>query len=200
MRYKVTNLTANEQYKTLVDIGQQCFVKAVVDAPQNGVYVHMGLGFFAELSWSDAADIALKREELLARKVIQTQIAIDSVQADVDEVCVVAWSNWYPKPLLLYCNQFLYLIFLLDASYNRWRFGSTPILVIINYLYSLSMIDHRYFNFRIPCIYFICLFRLCRLISNLKNWPMLWSEDTVFSDNVSNSPAFVPTRQRSGPA
>lgn len=92
MQHKITNLTANEPYETLVDIGQQCFVQAVVNEPQNGVYVHMGLGFFAELSWSDAADIALKREELLARKVTQTQIAIDRVQADVDEVCMVALS------------------------------------------------------------------------------------------------------------
>ena len=200
MRYKVTNLNANEQYKTLVDIGQQCFVKAVVDAPQNGVYVHMGLGFFAELSWSDAADIALKREELLTRKVLQTQIAIDSIQADVDEVYVVAWSNWYQKHLLLYWNQFLKISFLLDASYTCWWFGSTSIVVIINYLYYLSKIDHREFNFRILCIYFICLFRLCRLISNLKNWPMLCSEDTAFRGNVSNPPASVSTRQWSGPA
>lgn len=102
---KITHLAANEQYKTLVDIGQQCYVQAVVNAPQAGVYVHIGLGFFVELSWSAVDHIAQKRDELLSRKAIQTQTAIESVQADLDEVCMGQYASPYSSFKCYFDNE-----------------------------------------------------------------------------------------------
>ena len=84
----VARLAPNEKYVSLVDIGQKCFVASVVEAPKSSVYVHVGLGFFAELPWSAAVAVSGERINVIQKKVSNTQDAIERVQADMAEVMV----------------------------------------------------------------------------------------------------------------
>ena len=84
----VARLAPNEKYESLVDIGQMCFVASVVEVPKSSVYVHVGLGFFAELPWSAAVAVSGERINVIQKKVSNTQDAIERVQADMAEVMV----------------------------------------------------------------------------------------------------------------
>lgn len=84
----VAQLAPNENYESLVDIGQKCFVASVVEAPKSSVYVHVGLGFFAELTWPAAVAVSGDRIKLIQKKVSNTQDALNRVQADMAEVIV----------------------------------------------------------------------------------------------------------------
>jgi prefoldin subunit 5 len=84
----VARLAPNEKYESLVDIGQNCFVASVVEAPKSSVYFYIGLGFFTELTWPAAVVLSGERTKLIQKKISNTQDAIDRVQADMAEVVV----------------------------------------------------------------------------------------------------------------
>lgn len=86
MSKDIDKLAPGQKYESLVDIGQGCFVQSEVAAPKDGVYVHVGLGFFVELTWPDATTLSGEREKILQKKVSEAQHAIDRVKSDMDEV------------------------------------------------------------------------------------------------------------------
>ena len=77
------------EYKSLVDVGQGCYVKTVVAAPKQSVYLNIGLGFFTELAWPHAMEVVKEREIILQKKIINVQAAIDQVQSDMREVSIL---------------------------------------------------------------------------------------------------------------
>lgn len=84
----VARLSPNQRYESLVDIGQKCFVTSIVETPQSSVYVHVGLGFFVELTWPAAVAVSDERVKLIQKKISNTQGAIDRVEADMAEVMI----------------------------------------------------------------------------------------------------------------
>ena len=77
------------EYKSLVDVGQGCYVKTVVAAPKQSVYLNIGLGFFSELAWPHAMEVVKERKSILEKKVLNVQAAIDQVQLDMKEVRII---------------------------------------------------------------------------------------------------------------
>jgi prefoldin subunit 5 len=84
---KVQKVTgAEDDYETLVDIGQGCYMQAVVPKGQDSVFVHIGLGFFTEISPVEIPDFTSKRVQILRDKISHTEQAIEKVANDIAEV------------------------------------------------------------------------------------------------------------------
>lgn len=75
-----------DEYKTLSHIGQGCHVQAVIPQASKSVHVHIGLGFFTEVSLKDALEISSKRINILRGKVILTEGTIVNLEADLAAV------------------------------------------------------------------------------------------------------------------
>lgn len=74
-------------YRTEVDIGEQRPVEAVSDQPpsESGVNIHVGLGFFVEVPWSEALVTAEKRVQIIESKSKLARVSLGIVQKDIDE-------------------------------------------------------------------------------------------------------------------
>ena len=78
--------TGADEYKTLSHIGQGCHVQAVIPHASKAVHVHVGLGFFTEVPWNEALEIATQRTNILRRKVVSTEETIVNLEADLAAV------------------------------------------------------------------------------------------------------------------
>ena len=75
-----------DEYKTLSHIGHGCHVQAVIPQVSKAVHVHVGLGFFTEVPWKEALEIAGKRINILRGKVVITEETIVNLDADLAAV------------------------------------------------------------------------------------------------------------------
>ena len=92
---EIAELEPYMEYKSLVDVGQGCYVKTVVATPKQSVYLNIGLGFFSELAWPHAMEVVKKREIILQKKLLNVQVAIDQVQSDMREVSIIKFQNFF---------------------------------------------------------------------------------------------------------
>ena len=60
--------TANN-YQTLCHLGNGCHVQGMIPHAGKSVHVHVGLGFFVEISWPEALEVAKQRTKILKNKV-----------------------------------------------------------------------------------------------------------------------------------
>ena len=60
--------TAND-YHTLCHVGSGCHVQGIIPQAGKSVHIHVGLGFFVEVSWPEALDVAKQRTKILKNKV-----------------------------------------------------------------------------------------------------------------------------------
>lgn len=108
---EIAELEPHMEYKSLVDVGQGCYVKTVVATPKQSVYLNIGLGFFSELAWPHAMEVVKEREIILQKKILNVQAAINQVQSDMREVrikffffqsrSIVTFSNPLQNPLYI---------------------------------------------------------------------------------------------------
>ena len=86
---EIAELESHVEYKSLVDVGQGCYVKTVVAAPKQSVHLNIGLGFFCELAWPHAMEVVEQREGILQKKLLNAQALIDKVLSDMNEVSII---------------------------------------------------------------------------------------------------------------
>jgi prefoldin subunit 5 len=77
-----------EGYKTLVDIGNHCYVQGVIskEALAKSIFVHIGLGFHAEIKLEDIPAFSFQRIAILERKRSKVESELLQVQNDHREV------------------------------------------------------------------------------------------------------------------
>ena len=75
-----------KQTTQLCHLGHGVHVQAVVPDAAHGVHLHVGLGFFVELPWPQAVDVAQARVAVLQGRAALTEATIAGLDADLLEV------------------------------------------------------------------------------------------------------------------
>ena len=74
------------EHRALCHLGHGVHVQAVIPNASQGVHVHVGLGFFVELPWPEAVDVANARVAILQGRVALTEATIVGLDTDLLEV------------------------------------------------------------------------------------------------------------------
>lgn len=88
LKRNIENLEKNSvtSLRTLVNLGSEVYMQADVPDTRT-IMVDVGLGFYVELSWSEALSYIAAREERLAKQIEDYTHVVGSIKAHIKLVC-----------------------------------------------------------------------------------------------------------------